>query len=273
MMRRAYQRSINVSRALGWEAVLGWLPGAVVVAPDELYTMAEKSMSAVKRGVWCEVLAIALLVGCGGGGGGSGDGAGGGGGGGSTETGIRVLHAAVDAPPVEIVAGGEATVVQVARFAEAVGYEELSTGAQEVSLRRVGDVAGTVGAFAVTVARNERRSVLLFGEEETGLQTALLGDEPGEIPADKAVVRVVNGIASARAVAVTLGDAEAALDLDLGASSLYVPVSPGSTTVTVRDSSRPIFAGARALEAGRAYTLLLAGERGYFITATLLPDR
>lgn len=227
-------------------------------------------MRAVQWGLWCGLLVVGSLGGCGGGGGGS-DGVGGGGG--SAQTGVRVLHAAVDAPPVEIVVGGEAAVVQMSRFAEAVGYGGLSTGAQVVSLRRAGDVARTVGAFPVTVARSERRSVLLFGEEETGLQTALLIDEPGEIPADKAVVRVVNGIASARAVAVTLGGAEAALDLDIGASSLYMPVSPGATTITVRDSNRPIFAGARALEAGRAYTLLLAGERGYFVTATLLSDR
>lgn len=214
------------------------------------------------------MLALLMVTGCGGGGGGGGSA----GGGDSADTGIRVLHAVIDAPPLELVVSGAPKVIQTARFGERVHYGAIGSGPQVVTVRRVGESARVGSEFGVTVANNDRRSVLVFGEEETALGTVLFEDSPGEVPSGKAVVRVVNGVASARRVAVSVGDDDDEREIDLGQSSPYLPVSPGASTVTVRDGAGTILTAARAFEVGRAYTVLLAGERGYFVTATVLVD-
>jgi hypothetical protein len=213
-----------------------------------------------------------LIAGCGGGGGGGGGGSGSDDGGPAAATGVRILHAAIDAPPVEVVSSSSEGVIDSARFAESSAYGGLATGAQNLLVRPRLEAARTLGAFDVVVAQGERRSLLLFGEEETGLQSALLLDTPGEIPGGKGVVRVVNGVASSSAIAVTITGAETGVDLPRGAASSYQPITAGPQTITVRSGERTVFSGARVFEAGKPYSVLVAGEAGYFVTVTLLND-
>jgi len=213
-------------------------------------------------------LSLVALLGCSGGGGGGSDS----GGGSSAATGVRVLHAAIDAPPLEVVSSLSGGVVGTARFGESALYGELGAGAQTLLIRPVLESGRTVGAFAVTVANRERRSIVVYGTEGSGLRSGVLDDAPGEIPADKAVVRVVNGLAGASDIAVTVTGGEAGVDLVPGSASIHQPVAPGAQTITVRTPSRTVFSGARVFAVGKAYTILVAGEAGYFSTVTMLED-
>lgn len=212
------------------------------------------------------ILFLFAAGGCGGGGGS------GSGGGSSASTGVRILHAAIDAPPLEVVSSARDGVVDTARFGEVSLYGGLGLGTQTLVVRPVLESTRTVGSFEVTVSQNERRSIVVYGTEEGGLRNAILDDAPGTIPNDKAVVRVVNGLAGASDIAVTITGAEAGLDLDPGSGSFHQPVDPGAQTITVRSPSRTVFSGARVFEVGKAYTVLVAGEDGYFITVTMFED-
>lgn len=223
----------------------------------------------MKKSIYYGILGLSLFAvfGCGGGGGGSGSG-----GGSSAATGVRVLHAAVDAPPLEVVSSTGGGVVSTARFGENTLYGGLGTGAQTLIVRPVLESGRTVGAFDVTVGKNERRSIVVYGTEAGGLRSSVLDDAPGEIPAEKAVVRFVNGLAGASDIAVTVTGGEAGVDLAPGSASIHQPVAPGAQTITVRSPSRTVFSGARVFEATKAYTVLVAGEDRYFTTVVVLED-
>jgi hypothetical protein len=178
----------------------------------------------------------------------------------------------IDAPPLEVVSSLSSSPVDTARFGERSFYGALSTGAQTLTVSPRLEPGRTLGSFGISVASGERRSIVIYGEEESGIQSALLDDAPGEIPAGQAVVRFVNGVASAGEIGVTITGGEAGVDLPQGGASFHQPVPPGAQTITVRAGERAIFSGARNFESGRAYTVLVAGEAGYFVTVTVFED-
>jgi hypothetical protein len=262
-----------------------WPVGALLKAPacSIWYRLSEvgerftpESTSLVKKlpvhmkirliSLWC---ALATLTACGGGGGG-----GGGGSEGDSTYGVRALHAAIDGAPVDIASTATSSpVLSQQFFAGTKSYRSLPTTAQTLSLTRTGAPGDVIGSFAVTVAPQERYSVLLYGDTSAfGLRTRLIKDE---VPAtvDGAVLRVVNGVSRAADVTVTVGGAASEV-VAFGENTTYIPTSAGSVNVVVVRSADgyPVQIGPVELKPGKAYTLLLAGEVGYYVKTVLLAD-
>jgi hypothetical protein len=214
--------------------------------------------------------ALSLLSACGGGGGGGG----GGNPEGDSPYGVRVLHAAIDGAPVDIsssAAAGPLLSQQV--FAGTKGYRALPGGAQRLSLTRTGTPSDVYSSFAVNAASDDRYTILLYGDVATfGLRTRLLQDE---VPTTggEAWIRVVNGVTQAADLTVTVG-ASPAQAIPFGGDTGYVSASPGAINVSASRTTDgyPVQSGAVTVEAGKAYTLLLAGEIGYYVKSLLFTD-
>ncbi|MFO0417098.1 MAG: DUF4397 domain-containing protein [Pseudomonadota bacterium] len=222
----------------------------------------------------------AVVIGCGGGGGGGGGNGGDGGGaldGADSEYGVRVLHAAIDASPVDLVVSGSGqTVVSQAVFAGQKSYRSAPSGAQNFNLTRAFAPAQVVASLPITVEGDGRYTVLLFGDTQVfGLRAKVVTDQ---IPDDfsGAVVRVVNGATGAAAVRVNVGAVSIPGATPFGGVSDYVEVPAGSGVSVVASRAAD---GQRAggvtvdLAQGGAYTFLVAGEVGYYSKGVWFRDR
>lgn len=215
---------------------------------------------------------VLTLSACGGGGGGGG----GGGSKGSAATGVRILHGAVDVAPLDILTSvkvGE--VVTSAYFAESSLFGELPQGEQVLSLTLHNTPADIHGTVNLNVEKNGHYSVLHYGNElQLGLRTALIDDNPGEIPDGKAAVKVVHALVGASGLNASFSDGQSANGIDFGTASPYVYLPAGITTVSIKRASDSLGVGAvsATLSAGQAYTVFMSGEIEYFIAARILED-
>jgi hypothetical protein len=219
----------------------------------------------------CAFFGCALLVsGCGGGGGGGG---GGGSDDASSQSGVRVLHAAIDGSPMDVISSAASDkIVDRAVFAGTKGYRELPGGAQAISLTRTSTPSRVVGSFDVVGGGDKAYSIFLYGSnQETGLKTKLLSDDVPDM-ADGAAVRVVNGALGVSVLNVSVGGASASVGF--GDASEYLLVSAGGSTLNARTSGGGSLGSySFVAESGKAYTLLVAGEVGYYVTTRQFTDR
>jgi hypothetical protein len=219
----------------------------------------------------------AALSGCGGGGGG-----GGGGGNGSetnsSTTGVRVLHAAIDAAPIDVFVGGvTGAVSNKAVFGVDNGYHSLPSGQLNISLTRASTPSVVVGTAAVSSNSESRFSILLYGDNSTfGLRTTLLTDESPADP-ENARLRIVDGVTAAAEISadISSGVFEDSTQVGFGKASKYLSVPPGVVSIRVNRSAdgRAIAATTATLEAGREYTYLVAGEVQFYAKGLLLQDK
>lgn len=211
----------------------------------------------------------ATACGGGGGGGGSGDG------GSDSADGVRVLHGSIDAAPVDVVSSvSSSAVVSQAVFAGSKGYRSLRSGAQVLSLTRALNPGDVIASFNESITKGGRYSILLYGDGETfGLRTRLIVDE---VPASISgvAVRVVNGVTGAATLAVSIsgGGSES---VGFGQNSQYIETSAGAVTISTARAAdgRAVSSLTRTLEAGHAYTVLVAGEIGYYVKSVLFTDK
>jgi hypothetical protein len=220
---------------------------------------------------------FALTVGltaCGGGGGGGGSSSGGGGS--DSSSGVRVLHAAIDGLPVDVVSSARGgAVTSKIFFADKKGYRGLSSGAQSLSLVSSLNAGDVVASFDVTSSGDDAYSILLYGSlGGSGLRVKLIEDAAPE-DFSGALVRFVHGVAGASSVIVNAVGGEGPQQVSLGSVSDYIAVAPGSVRLTASrgaDSQR-LMSITEDLEEGGAYTVLVAGEAGYYTKGVLFRDR
>ena len=212
---------------------------------------------------------VATACGGGGGGGGSGDG------GSDSADGVRVLHGSIDAAPVDVISSAASSaVVSQAVFAGAKGYRSLRSGEQVLSLTRALNPGDVIASFNQNIAKGGRYSILLYGDGETfGLRTRLIVDEvPASISG--ASVRVVNGVTGAASLNVSIsgGGSE---QIGFGQNSRYIETSAGDVTISTSRAAdgRVVSSVTPTLQAGRAYTVLVAGEVGYYVKSVLFTDK
>jgi hypothetical protein len=143
-------------------------------------------------------------------------------------------------------------------------------------LSRAATPGTELGSFAVTADSKSKFSILLYGDNTTfGLRTALLTDET---PSDssRAHIRVVDGVTGAAQISARISsDAGVeSVEAGFGQAGEYVPVATGAATIRVARvaDGRVISSNSVTLEAGRAYTFLVAGEVDYFVKGLLLTD-
>jgi hypothetical protein len=214
-----------------------------------------------------------VLTACGGGGGG---GSSSGGGGGDSSSGVRVLHAAIDALPVDVLSSAQSSSVTAkVYFADKKGYRRLSSGSQSLSLVSALNTSDVVASFDVTSSGDDAYSILLYGSlNGSGLKAKLLEDAAPE-EFSGALVRFVHGVTAASAITVNATGSEGPQQVSLGAVSDYMAVAPGSVRLTASraaDSQR-LVSITETLDEGGAYTVLVAGEAGYYTKGVLFRDR
>lgn len=215
------------------------------------------------------IIGLIGLSACGGGGGGGGDSEGG------SEYGVRVLHGAIDAAPVDVISSARSgLVVSQAVFAGSKGYGSLPSGAQSLTLTRTLSPSQVVASFDATVESQDRYSLLLYGDSQTfGLRTRLIKDD---VPSDVsgASIRVVNGATGASSVIVAFSGG-AGTEVEFGQNSQYLSISSGTITVrsTRRSDGAVVTSANVSLEEGAAYTYLIAGQVGYYTKGVLFRDR
>ena len=211
---------------------------------------------------------LTTLVACG-------AGSGGGGSEGDSSYGVRVLHAAIDGAPVDITSSAATSPVLTQQvFAGTKGYRSLPEAPQSLNLIRSQATSDVIGSFAVTVASTDRYSLLLYGDTVTfGLKTRLIKDEIPTTSDGSAFIRVVNAVAQAAEASIVVGSSPREV-VSFGGNTLYIPTAPGAVNVSaVRTVDGAVIrAGAIEVKPGRAYTLLLAGELGYYVKSVVFED-
>jgi hypothetical protein len=216
---------------------------------------------------------VSALTACGGGGGGGGGGSSDGGS--DSADGVRVLHGSIDAAPVDVISSAASSaIVTQATFAGSKGYRSLGSGDQVLSLTRAMNSGDVISSFSANIEKGGKYSILLYGDGETfGLRSRLIVDE---VPKDiaGAVVRVVNGVTGAAALTVSVsgGGSE---QVGFGQNSSYIGAGAGEVTITTSRAAdgQRVSSITRTLQAGRAYTVLVAGEVGYYVKSVLFTDK
>ena len=221
-----------------------------------------------KSSFYSLIILASMLTACGGGGGGGGSSAGG-----EVGTGIRVLHAAIDVVPVDVIStAAQGVIVSQAVFAASSSYRSLPSGTQVLSLTTAFNSTQVIATFNLDVSSDSRQSIVLYGDNQSrGTETKLLNDQLPE-SFTGGLIRVVNGATGASALSVSTPTDS--LTVDFGASSQYVNATPGVVQVVSRvalDGST-VTTNALTVEEGRAYTVLIAGEVGYYAKGVVFSD-
>lgn len=207
---------------------------------------------------------------CGGGGGGGGSGSEG-----DSSYGVRALHAAIDGVPVDITSSATSSPVLTQQvFAGTKGYRSLPETTQTLSITRSQTASDVMGSFVVTPASTDRYSILFYGDNATfGLKTRLITDEIPATSGGDAFVRVVNAVTQAAEVSIVVGSSPSET-VPFGENSAYIPTAPGAVNVSaVRTvDGAMIRSGPIETKPGKAYTLLLAGQLGYYVKSVLFAD-
>ncbi len=221
-----------------------------------------------KSSFYSLIILASMLTACGGGGGGGGSSAGG-----EVGTGIRVLHAAIDVVPVDVIStAAQGVIVSQAVFAASSSYRSLPSGTQVLSLTTAFNSTQVIATFNLDVSSDSRQSIVLYGDNQSrGTETKLLNDQLPE-SFTGGLIRIVNGATGASALSVSTPTDS--LTVDFGASSQYVNATPGVVQVVSRVAldGAIVTTNALTVEEGRAYTVLIAGEVGYYAKGVVFSD-
>jgi len=208
---------------------------------------------------------VALLFAACGGGGGSGEGGSGGGASGgigrSTSTGIRVVHGAFDAPPVELRLGTE--IVAAGRFAEATRYSTVKLlGPQNVAVE-LANTGQLLVSLPSDLLQGFEYTLFVTGEARTErLNYVLLSDKIARPAAGSANVRVFHGYEGSSRIVATIGGT--ALEaVSIGEASELTMVTSGLQRVKISSArSGEVFYDADLTLPDRGEVgLLLTGSR------------
>jgi hypothetical protein len=210
-------------------------------------------------------LAFIFVAGCGGGGGGSSSG----GNQGEADYGVRLIHASLEAAPVDLYSSSSREFLPLASsaFLLASPYIALPEGEQVLSLYRAKSSTAQIFSFPVNISKNGRKSVLLLGDfSDNGLGALVFDDFTSQVPADRILVRIVHALNKAGAINVSLAGSNLVTGLKYSELSDYVQFRFTEGELLVRSStgSQVLYAALERFEAGKAYTLVLGGNQGLF---------
>jgi Domain of unknown function (DUF4397) len=220
------------------------------------------------------VILIALLVtgftGCGGGGGGDDSESG------NARTGIRVVHSAIDAVPVDAaVAGDDGALLTRIRFSFPSQYGEVKEGAQTISLFRASRPGQAISSRQITVADGQRFTLAFFGDNLSfGLRTAIFDDTPGDYAAASGKIRVAHLATGAAELTARWSGLASSLEIPFGETSGYHDAPIGPVLVAIRRAADGQVLGSVQVnvEEGEAYSIFAVGEIGYYTALRLTED-
>lgn len=210
-----------------------------------------------RRGV--ALIAVMLLTSCGGGGS-------------SPQSSVRLVHGAIDAPPLVVLSGEQ--LLHESVFGVPPSHATLPEGAESITVRFAHQASAPVVTFSLDPS-SVRTHVLLAtqrGAEEPSLQ--LLEPPPEQIAEGMSALRVLHALTASAPIEVTITGQERIQLVALPQQgSAYAMVPSGSARAVVRVAGRSIERLDLSLGSGIPYSLLVTGEEGYFVMSRLLLDQ
>ena len=215
------------------------------------------------------VVIVALISSCSGGGGGDG-------GSSSSDTsseaaqgllGARVLNGAIDAAPVNLESSLDGLVQNSIIFAEPNGFNQISTGLHAINLTSGGSPIFTT---AISNQPGLKHSLIVHGDRsDFGLRVNLISEQAPVVPAGQSFVRVIHGVTGASQLSVN-----SVAIADFGDASSYIPITPGQNTILITRAVDQVLFDLVPLNAeeGKAYSIFVAGEFGFFLTSRVLVE-
>ena len=201
---------------------------------------------------------------------------GGGGGGGGTSTsvpntGIRIYHGAIDLEPVSLRFTEDQSEFQRVRFMGDLPYFSLSSGDNAFSLVRFSSLSFPVSSHAVSIEDRSKLALTVCGNTTwLGIQTNLINDAiPDDIGNDQVAVRVINCVAGTSQITASYGGQAITAGTPFNSSSGYKLLSVSEDTSLIIGS---LFSSFVNLEPGKAQTVFVGGETGFFIKADVYLD-
>lgn len=227
------------------------------------------------------VLCISILSSCGGGGGSGGSSSGSAsksvleGDTRNSNTGIRLLHGALDATPVNLISDQHAFPLTTSRFSLPAGFIGVSRKPQTITVVPTKNLSPILFQQQFSLANNEHTTVLLYGNNESlGLRFSVIRDNRPAEAGSSAAIRVIHATNAALTLKGTIDGAPLADSVPFGGASDYMLVPAGSHTITVSRSadSLRLFTRSTELQQGKSYSVFVTGEAGYHVTGRILED-
>lgn len=230
--------------------------------------MKERSMKHCRFSI--KILLCALLTffvsSCGGSGGGSDSVS-------SDSFGIRVLHGAIEATPVEFLRPGSENDLRRASFLSDAPYVDASPGTTVVNLFTLNSGGSDLlTSGTLNIEERSRNTVFLHGDiANLGLNTTILRDQ---LRGEGTSLRILHGVVRASAIEVNISEVGQPQSVPFGSSSGYLEVNPGQLIYTATRAADGLLLSSGTIEItdGEAYTLLIAGEVGVFVSGKLYQD-
>ncbi len=224
------------------------------------------------------ILLSSLSTACSGGGGG-------GDGGGDSNTasnlnqdvvGIRVLNGAIDASPIDLNSSLDGN-VQGAIFAEPNGYNsQISNGLHAISIFTRNSGVSPIFTTGISHEDGLKHSFIMHGDRgDFGLNFSVISEFVPEVPEGRSLVRVIHGATGANQLSVnssTVLSVNNSAVAGFGRASQYVEIEPGLNSIVINRVADLALFDTVSLEAesGRAYSIFVAGEFGYFVASRIL---
>ena len=183
--------------------------------------------------------------------------------------GARVLNGAIDASPVDLVSSLDG-LVQTARFAQESGFTEISSGIHTINVFRTKSTTSPLSNTAIVQEGNLKHTFVLHGDRgDFGLRVNLFSEQPPSVPSGASLVRVIHGATGANQLTIN-----SVASAPFGGVSEFIQVSPGQNTLVIQRAVDRVIFDTVSLNAeeGRAYSIFVAGEFGYFITSRILAE-
>lgn len=193
----------------------------------------------------------------------------------NSNTGIRLLHGALDATPVDLISDQQTIPLTTSRFSLPAGFIGISRATQTISVVPTKKLSPILFQQQFSLASNEHTTVLLYGNNQSlGLRFTVIPDSrPAEV-GSAAAIRIIHATNAALTLNGTIDGASLADSVPFGGASAYVLIPAGAHTITVSRSadSLRLFTRSTELQQGRSYSVFVTGEAGFHVTGRILED-
>lgn len=203
---------------------------------------------------------LSVTVGCSGGGGGGGGSSADGTLKRSTKTGLRILHGALDLPPVTVRIPEQ--LLFTAGYAEGNFYHSAPEGAVTINLDFQVPGGITTRAISPTLVKDTEYSVFVFGSyAANNLNTLLIEDAVLRPETGFARFRLFNAYQGGGALSATIGGV-AIPATSYGSASGFIDLASGAQSLVVKDGSgRTVSSLALTLDDRGETTIMITGNK------------
>ena len=167
--------------------------------------------------------------------------------------------------------------VQDSIFAEPNGYNsQISTGLHAISIFARSNSVTPIFTTGISHQPELKHSFILHGDRgDFGLNFSVISEIVPTVPEGQSLVRVIHAATGASQLSVNtsavLSVSNSAI-AGFGGASEYVVINPGQNSIVINRVADLALFDTVSLnaESGKAYSIFVAGEFGYFVTSRVL---